>query len=101
MQLKEKEYYNEITNIIEKVEINRKVRELKDNSDKLHAYWNIGRLIVEAQGGIARAGYGNELVKKWSFKLTKIYGNSYSKRSLMLYRQLFLTFQKCLQRGHN
>ena len=91
MQLKEKEYYNEITNIIESVEINSRVRQLQDNSEKLQAYWNIGRLIVEAQGG-KRASYGDNLIEKWSEKLTKIYGANYSKRSLIFYRKLFLIF---------
>lgn len=86
MQIKEKEYYNEITNIIEKVEINRKVRELKDNSDKLKAYFNIGKLIVNAQGGIKRANHGNELIKNWTIKLTKKYGN------LRYFRQFYLNF---------
>ena len=30
--------------------------------------------MVEAQGGSRRAKYGNELIKKWSTKLTEIYG---------------------------
>lgn len=92
MQLKEKGYYNEITNIIEKVEINRKVRELKDNSDKLKAYFNIGKLIVNAQGGIKRANYGNELIKNWAIKLTKKYGKGYTSTNLRYFRQFYLNF---------
>ena len=50
-------YYNEIKNLIEEREINKKVRALKDNREDLLARWNIGKLLVEAQGGIKRAKY--------------------------------------------
>ena len=30
----------------------------------VECYWNVGRLIVEAQGGKEKAKYGNELTKK-------------------------------------
>ena len=46
-----KNYYEEIAIVIENIEVNRMVRELQDNSEKLQAYWNIGKLLVEAQGG--------------------------------------------------
>jgi len=93
MQLKEKEYYNEITNIIESVEINSSVRQLQDNGEKLQAYWNIGRLIVEAQGG-KRASYGNDLIKKWSYMLSSKYGNKYGKTNLKNMRQFYVLFPK-------
>ncbi len=93
MQLKEKEYYNEITNIIESVEINSRVRQLQDNGEKLQAYWNIGRLIVEAQGG-KRASYGDDLIKKWSYMLSSKYGNKYGKTNLKNMRQFYVLFPK-------
>lgn len=58
--MKEKAYYNEIKNIIETYEVNHKVRTLQDNSEKLQMKWNIGRLLVEAQGGLNRAKYGDK-----------------------------------------
>ncbi len=70
-------YYEEIEHIIIKNEINKKARILEDNSDTLNNYWNIGRLIVEAQGGELRAKYGNSLIKEWTSKFTEIYGNGY------------------------
>ncbi len=91
--MKEKEYYSEISNIIETIEINSKVRILQDNSEKLQAYWNIGKLIVEAQGGLSRAKYGDNLIKKWSIKLTKLYGNNYSMRNLRNYRNFYELYQ--------
>ena len=55
-------YYNEVENLIKKNEINKGVRALQDNSETLFTYWNIGKLIVEAQGGEKRAKYGNGLI---------------------------------------
>ena len=67
----EEKHYKTIVNLIEEHEVNRKVRELKDNHETLNLYWTIGKEIVEAQGGNMRAKYGDELIKKWSLKLTK------------------------------
>ena len=64
-------YYNEVENLIKKNEINKGVRALQDNSDTLYTYWNIGRLIVDAQGGEKRAKYGDGLIKEWGCKLSK------------------------------
>ena len=90
--MEEINYYNEIKNLIESYEINHKVRALQDNSEKLQTNWNIGRLLMEAQGGAKRAKYGDGLIKKWSIDLEAKYGKSYSKRSLMFYRKLYEVF---------
>ena len=66
-------YYQEIEHLIKKNEINNRVRKLEDNNDLVTTYWNIGRLIVEAQGGEKYAKYGNEFIKKWSIKFTEQY----------------------------
>lgn len=92
--MKEKEYYKEIVNLIEEKEINTKIRELKDNKETLLTYWNIGKLLVEAQGGEKRAKYGDELIKKWSNSLIDKYGTNYSKRNLNFYRQFYIIFKK-------
>ena len=64
------------------------------NSETLKTYWEIGRLIVEAQDGETRAKYGNALIDEWSKKLTKIYGNGYKISNLKYMRQFYLMFQK-------
>jgi len=87
-------YYEEIEHIIKRNEINKKTRQLEDNYDALNTYWNIGRLIVEAQGGESRAKYGSVLIKEWSIKLTKLYGNGYDYTNLSRFRQLYLAFPK-------
>ena len=58
----------------------------------VECYWNVGRLIVEAQGGKDKSKYGNELLKDWSAKLTKEYGKGYDYTNLSRFRQLYLCF---------
>ena len=48
--MQEQKYYNEIENYIKRNEVNKR-RLLEENYDTLNNYWNIGKLIVEAQGG--------------------------------------------------
>ncbi len=92
--MKENEYYNEIENYIKRNEINKRRRVLEENYDILNNYWNIGRLIVEAQGGSNRAKYGNELIKEWSVILTRNYGKGYNYTNLSRFRQFYLLFPK-------
>ena len=73
-------YYKEVENLIKNNEINKKVRALQDNSETLYTYWNIGKLIVEAQGGEKRAKYGDGLIKEWGHKLSLKYGKLYDQR---------------------
>ena len=82
-------YYLEIKELIESYEINHKVRTLQDNSEKLLMNWNIGCLLIEAQGGSKRAKYGDDLINKWGKKLSEIYGKSYGKELLRRCRKLF------------
>ena len=85
-------YYNEVENLIKKNEINKGVRALQDNSETLFTYWNIGKLIVEAQGGEKRAKYGNGLIREWGEKLSKKYGKGYDYTNLSRMRALYTTF---------
>ena len=87
-------YYLEIKELIERYEVNNRVRTLQDNSEKLLMNWNIGRLLVEAQGGSKRAKYGDDLINKWGKKLSEIYGKSYGKELLRRCRKFYLLFEK-------
>ena len=64
-------YYDEVNSYVKKVEIGKAIRETNANMELVECYWNVGRLIVEAQGGKEKAKYGNELLKTWAEKLTK------------------------------
>ena len=44
------------------------------NKEMVAAYWNVGREIVEKQGGAGRAKYGDGLIKGLSLKLTAEFG---------------------------
>ena len=63
---------------MKKVEIGKAIRETNANMELVECYWNVGRLIVEAQGRKEKAKYGNELIKMWAEKLTEEYGKGYN-----------------------
>ena len=92
--MKEEKYFVEIEHLIKSNEINKRVRKLEENNSLVETYWNIGRLIVEAQGGSKRAKYGNELIEKWSVKLTELFGKGYNTTNLKRFRQFYLYFEK-------
>ena len=83
-------YYNEIKETLIKNEIYKKVKDYSKNKSDLNTYFEVGRLIVEAQGGEARAKYGNKLIKEYSEKLTKELGKGYNVTNLKGMRQFFL-----------
>ena len=85
-------YYEQVENLIKNNEINKKVRALQDNSETLLTYWNVGKLIVEAQGGEKRAKYGDGLIKEWGNKLSEKYGKGYNSRNLERMRKLYILY---------
>lgn len=84
--------YKEIETLIKKVEIGKEIRERQANYELVDAYWNIGKLIVDAQGGKEKSKYGDALLKEWSKKLSKEYGKGYDYSNLSRFRQLYLYF---------
>ena len=83
-------YYDEIKNILVDNAIGRKVREYKSNQKDLENYYNVGKLLVEAQGGEERAKYGDGLIKEYSKRLTSELGKGYSTRNLKYMRNFYL-----------
>ena len=63
-----------------------------DNHDRLKTNWQLGKLLVDAQGGMSRAKYGDGLIKKWSKKLSEVYGNKYGYTNLSNMRQFYILF---------
>lgn len=86
-------YYKEIKNLIEEKEVNDKVRYLESNKETIKTYYEIGKLLIEAQGGEEKAKYGDGLIKNWSEKLTKEYGNGYSEKNLKRMRKFYIYFK--------
>ena len=85
-------YFKNIEVLIIENEASKKANALRDNSSTLQTYWNIGKLIVEAQGGEKRAKYGNSLIKEWGKKLSEKYGRGYDSSYLAKMRLFYLDF---------
>ena len=89
----EEKYYNDIKNELVQSVIDKKVDIYFTNRNELTHYYNVSKMIIEAQGGEERAKYGDGLIKKFSEKLTKELNKGYSYRTLNLMRKYYL-FQK-------
>ena len=85
-------YLKNIEELIVENEARKKANALRDNSSTLLTYWNIGKLIVEAQGGVKRAKYGDNLISEWGRKLIEKYGKGYNKSNLSRARTFYLYF---------
>ena len=89
----EENIYEEIKNELVQSVIDKKLDNYYTNKNQLTHYYNVGKKIIEAQGGEKKAKYGDSLIKKISEKLTKEIGHGYSTRSLKLMRKFYI-FQK-------
>ncbi len=87
-------YYQNIKDILVKNEIYKQVKDYSKNKHDLESYYEVGKLLVEAQGGEERAKYGNKLIKEYSIRLTKELGKGYTLSSLKRMRQFYLMIQK-------
>ena len=82
-------YYNEIKNELINNEINKKVKNYSINKSDLDAYYNVGKLLLNAGNK-----YGENIIKEYSIRLTKELGSGYSQRNLRNMRQFYKVFQK-------
>lgn len=71
------------------------------NSAMVQAYWQVGRLIVNAQGGAERAAYGDELLKTISVRLKEEFGKGFDASNLRNMRTFYLTYPNCDSLRHN
>ena len=62
-------------------------------SEMVFAYWQIGKMIVDKQGGESRAKYGDGLIKELSVELTKDYGKGFDESNLRRIRQFYILFK--------
>lgn len=58
----------------------------------VEAYWNIGKSIIEEQGGNEKAEYGTGLLKELSKQMTQDFGKGFTVANLKNMRQFYLTF---------
>ena len=90
----EKDYKKELIKLVEKAEVNKGYHDYFKNKDLVNNYFEIGKLLIEAQGGEERAKYGNGLIKEWSIELTEKYGKGYDASNLKRFRQFYMCFKK-------
>ena len=88
------DYYSEIKNELINNEIYKKVKDYSKNRSDLNTYYNVGKLLIEAQGGEDRAKYGDNLIKEYSKKLTMELGKGYTTSALKRMRQFYLLIIK-------
>ena len=93
-------YYNEIKNELINNEIYKKVKDYSKNKHDLETYYNVGKLLIEAQGGEERAKYGDNIIKEYSKKLTNELGKGYNSTSLKRMRTFYILIQKGAPLAH-
>ena len=85
--------YTSIREVLEKA---RSAAYRAVNFEMVHAYWSIGRIIVEdEQRGEERAEYRRALIKELSLRLTEDYGRGFDESNLRNIRKFYLTFPNC------
>ena len=62
-------YYNEIKNKLIDNEVYKRVKDYSKNRNDLNTYYEVGKLLIEAQGGEERAKYGDRLIKEYSERI--------------------------------
>jgi hypothetical protein len=55
-------------------------------------YWNIGKMIVEEQGGDSKAKYGEKLILELSKQMILDFGKGFDARNLRYMRKFYLLF---------
>ena len=93
-------YYNEIKKELIDNEVYKRIKDYSKNKYELERYYNVGKLLVEAQGGEERAKYGDGLIKEYSNKLTVELGKGYTISALKRMRQFYLIIQKGATLSH-
>lgn len=85
----ENNFYNEIKNIL--ISARNKVYKTA-NFAMVEVYWNIGKRIIDEQGGKDTAEYGQGLLQELSKQMTKDFGKGFTVANLKNMRQFYLTF---------
>ena len=87
-------YYEQIKSLFITNEIYKKIKDYSKYKNDIETYYNVGKLIVEAQRGKAIAKYGDGLIKEFSKKLiSELNDKKYSYRNLMNTRKFYLRFK--------
>ena len=65
------------------------------NFAMVKAYWLVGKMIVEKQGGGAKAAYGDRLIASLAIQLTADLGKGFTQVNLRYMRLFYLAFRNC------
>ncbi len=91
MNLENKQFYNDVKTLLQNAK-NKVYQTI--NTTMTQTYWEIGKRIVEEEGGENRARYGKELLKNLSKELAQEFGKGFSVDNLKNMRRFYLCFQK-------
>ena len=86
-------YYKAIKKELLDNELYKKIKDYSKNKYELEKYYNVGKLLIEAQGGEERAKYGDGLIKEYSRCLISDVNKKYNERTLRRMRQFYLVFK--------
>lgn len=93
IQQKTADYDKVLSDVVELLDTARRASARVVNTLMTATYWEIGRRIVEhEQAGQKRAGYGEEIVRKFSEDLTRRFGRGFGQAQVAAMRQFHLTF---------
>lgn len=87
----ESAFYAQVREVI--VEARRYVHKTA-NAAMVKAYWLVGKMIVEQQGGSAKATYGDGLIDALAERLTAEFGAGFTRVNLFAMRKFYLSFSK-------
>ena len=87
----DEEFYKSVKEVLDQ---SRKRIYRNIQSEMVLTYWQIGKMIVEKQGGESRAKYGDGLIKELSIQMTKDFGKGFTISNVKYMRQFYLAFQK-------
>jgi predicted nuclease of restriction endonuclease-like (RecB) superfamily len=93
IQPKAADYDKVLSGVVELLDVARRASARVVNTLMTATYWEIGRRIVEhEQAGQKRAGYGEEVVGRFSKDLTQRFGRGFGPAQVAAMRQFHLTF---------
>ena len=87
-------YYRQIKTALVNNEAYKRVKDYSKNRSDLATYYNVGKILIIAQGGEKRAKYGDELIKTYSKRLIEEVGKQYNWITLTKMRKFYLMAQK-------
>ncbi len=82
-------FYRDVKEVLEQA---RKRIYRNIQNEMVLAYWQIGKMIVDKQGGEARAKYGDGLIKELSIKMTEDFGKGFTESNIRYMRAFYILF---------